>query len=974
MMYIPRFVFPWMLLLLALVPWSIYLGMHVHSLNGSRKALAITFRTIILLCLVFALSGAELVRKNDKLAVFFLLDQSNSIPESLRQETAQWVRNMADTYMTDKDEAGVIVFGSDASIELGIDEKLGLREIQSYVGGEQTDMAAAMRLAMAAFPEGAMRRIVLFSDGNETTGAALEETKLARAAGVAVDVVPLTIGGQQEVRLREVSTPNHANADEPFQVRVVAQAEQDSPATLRVFRRTGEGRQLVATQDVTLQKGDNTFLMTEELTHSGFYEYEAVIETESDTVLANNEGRAFTVVQGEPRVLYVEGDPEHSTYLTPALLAEGLKVDQTDPSGLPGSLAALQNYDVVVLSDVSATDVSADQLKALEAMVRDLGIGLIMIGGPDAFGAGGYMDTPVEKALPVSMDIKQRKVMPQGALALVMHTCEIQNGNAWARDIGIASLNVLSSQDLMGMLGYMYNGGDTWIYPMQLVGDKGYMRGMIVQASTQIGDMPDVTPSLRMAHQALAQSTASVKRVIMISDGDPAAPPTGLLQQMATDGIAVSTVCIAPHSGNDSGMLQSVAQATGGNFYMVTNPNNLPQIFTKEAAVVRKAILNENPFTPQTHHDSELLYGIAGEALPMLQGYVLTSPKESSTVALVSEEGDPVLAHWRYGLGKSVAFTSDVTTRWATDWVSWQHFNRFWAQTVRWATRQMKPSNFRIDTWVADGKGHVRVDAVNDEGKFINYLRPKGVATGPAPDYRRYELGLSQTAPGIYESQFPLNDEGVYMINLTYTTEDGSEGMMVAGLALGYSREYEYNTSNVPLLEQVAAVGGGEVADSMFNPFVHDLVATPSVTPIWHFLVLLATCLLPIEIFVRRVVVPVYAGVLLFMALLRKIPGLGKWMPAPAMRPAPVTGAYGSAAVARRFEGRGEPVSFGIEIRPPIGPTPTATGTGEAAAAAGGATPAAGHSEYTSQLLAAKERAIAKKTRRIAADNEKENP
>src|SRR5690606_10879637 len=129
-MIVPRFVFPWMLLSLVLVPWSIYLGMHVQSLNRARKAVAITLRTIILLCLIFALAGAELVRQSDKLAVFFLLDQSNSIPEETRLQTAQWVRNMADAYMTDKDLAGVIVYGEDASIELGMGETLGLRDIQ----------------------------------------------------------------------------------------------------------------------------------------------------------------------------------------------------------------------------------------------------------------------------------------------------------------------------------------------------------------------------------------------------------------------------------------------------------------------------------------------------------------------------------------------------------------------------------------------------------------------------------------------------------------------------------------------------------------------------------------------------------------------------------------------------------------------------------------------------------------------------
>src|SRR5690606_31273851 len=149
------------------------------------------------------------------------------------------------------------------------------------------------------------------------------------------------------------------------------------------------------------------------------------------------------------------------------------------------------------------------------------------------------------------------------------------------------------------------------------------------------------------------------------------------------------------------------------------------------------------------------------------------------------------------------------------------------------------PTNFRIDTFVQDGKGHVRVDAVDEEGKFINYLRPRGIATGPAPEYRRYELDLAQTAPGIYEAQFPLHDEGVYMLNLSYDTADGGEGMMVAGLALGYSREYEYNTSNIPLLEQMAAVANGNVINETANPFQHNLVASPTVTPMWHFLVMM---------------------------------------------------------------------------------------------------------------------------------------
>ena len=959
MTYFPRFIFPWALLLLLLVPWSIYVAARIRSLGFGRKWTAIALRCVILACLVLALAGAEIVRRNDDLAVYFLLDHSDSVTEDARRFAAQTVRNAADTYMTEHDKAGVIVFGRDASIELKADATLGLRDVQSFVDGSQTDLAAAMRLAMAAFPQGHMKRIVVYSDGNETLGSAIEEAKIARAAGVAVDVVPLRNEERPEVRLKEVAAPAQANADEPFQLRITAHADQDGEAVLRVAQRAGEERRLMPEQRVTLQKGDNTFVLSQELKSAGFFEYDVSIESATDTVQANNVGRAYTVVHGEPRILYIEGDPANSVYLEPALRAEGLQVESGTPGSLPSSLGQLQNYDAVVLSDVSSTDLTSDQMHSLEAMVRDLGIGLVMVGGPHSFGAGGFLDTPVEKALPVDMDIKQRKMLPRGALVLVMHTCEFVDGNAWAREIALASLNVLSSQDLMGGLGYTGQ-GDTWLFPMRPVGDKNYMRQAIRDSSMQIGDMPDTNPSLQMAYDALVNADAAAKRVLLISDGDAAAARGALLGDYKDAGIAISAVCINPHSPSDRHSLERLADATGGQFYFVDDAKNLPQIFTKEAAVVKRGLLVETPFTPQPNNDSELLHGLGETPMPQLQGYVVTSPKENATIALVSHEGDPVLAQWRYGLGKSVAFTSDAANRWAADWLGWEGFNRFWAQAVRWATRELSPSSFHVETGVRDGRGEIRIDAVDPQGKFINFLKPRGVVTGPGPDFARREVELVQTGPGIYETDFPLADAGVYMINLLYDREDGTQGMVPAGLALGYSPEYEFTGTNMPGLEQIAALGGGAIRTPEDNPFRHDLVAAPSVTPIWHWLVIVALCLLPVEVFVRRVVVPfaeLYAPV---AAMLRRIPGIGRIVPKPAARPVPVTGTYSAArAVERTFEaGPSAPPSLGST---PVAGTPATT---EAEAAPAQSKPAAPPSDYTQQLLAAKERAMARKAKR----------
>ncbi len=966
----PRFIFPWALLLLALIPWTIWIGARMRSMSRSRKWVALVLRCLILAALIGALAGAELVRVNDKLAVFFLLDQSNSITEEFRHAAVEAVRQTCQTFMEDNDEAGVIVFGAQPSIEHKIEPKLRLEQVRSYVGGEQTDIAAAIRLAMAAFPQGHMKRMLVYSDGNETAGTALEEIKLARAAGIQVNVAPLDIGQAAEVRVRGVNVPSRVNAEEPFKLQVLVEAEQDCTAILRVYQRMREGKRLLQSAEVTLQEGDNAFLLPQELTEQGFYEYEATIESSADTVFANNVGRAFTVIQGEPRVLYLEADPEHSTRLGRALVEEGLHVVMADLSNLPTTLAGFQDYDAVVLSNVSSTDLTSEQIRSLEAMVRDLGIGLVMIGGPDTFGAGGYYDSAVERALPVNMDIKERKVMPRGALVLIMHTCEIPEGNAWAREIGMASLNVLSSQDLMGALAYLWTGTDDWLFPLQPVGDKRLMQARL--ANPQVGDMPATGPTLQMAYDALIEADAAAKRVVIISDGDAQQPPRKLLKDLADAKITVSTVCISPHSLSDQQSLQIVAEATGGEYYFVQNPTNLPQIFTKEAATVKRGLLIEKEFTPQAQYASEILHGVLDNGLPQLRGYVVTTPKDNAVVPLVSDEADPILAHWRYGLGKSVAFTSDVTTRWAAEWMQWEGFNRFWAQTIRWATRDTAPTPFQVNVRAEAGTGYVRIDAVDEEGRFVNFLRPRGVVTGPAPEFTRSEISLAQTGPGIYEGTFPVDEHGVYMVNLLYTREDGSQGMLPAGLALGYSPEYEYHTSNMPLLEEMAVEGGGTLVSPGDNPFVHDLEASATITPIWHYLVAFAVCLFPIEIFVRRVVVDFWAPLAWFAALLRRLPGIRRFVPAPGTRLRPLTGAYGAMRQVSKT------LVYSVEGTGVLDDVPAIRQRIEAEAASqGGVAEKAGKqrgsTEYTSQLLEAKERALKKRGRTARSDETGEN-
>lgn len=946
-----RFADPWMLLLLLLIPWALYRGLRIKSLNTARRNFTIALRTILLLLIIFAIAGAEWVHRRDRLAVFFLLDQSNSIPDSVRLASTQWIRNYCDTFMTEKDETGVIVFGEDASIELDVEPTLDLGNIQSYVGGEQTDVASAIRLAMAAFPQGYMRRIVLFSDGNETQGAALEEIKLAQADGISIDVVPVHMERPSEVRVEEVSTPQQANTEEPFQLRIVAHADEAGKATLNILRRTGSQRQVLAPQEVQLQPGDNVFLLTQEADQAGFFEYEVRIDSEKDSVRENNVGRAFTTVHGEPRVLYVDANEAEGAHLRDALTREGITVEHTHPGNLPADLAQIQSYDGVILSDVSSTELSPEQLSMLEAMVRDHGIGLTMIGGPNSFGAGGYLNTPVEKALPVSMDIKEKKVLPRGALVAILHTCEFADGNAWAAEIAKAALEVLSSRDLMGALGYLQQ-GDAWLFDLQAVGDKSMMRNTIDSQSRNLGDMPDTGPTLQMAYNALKNADAGVKRAILISDGDPAAPPSSYLSAFKQAGISVSTICINPHSNSDQTMLRNLAKATGGEYYFVNDPRKLPQIFTKEASVVKMGVFREVEFVPQVLHNSEILSGLAATAMPSLKGYVVTFPKDTATVPLVSDEGDPVLAQWRYGLGKAVAFTSDATSRWGANWMNWEGYDRFWSQAVRWSLREITPSEFRVETRREEGYGVVRIDAVDKDGKFINFLRPTGVVT--SPDFKAQNIALTQNGPGIYEGRFPIKDTGVYMVNLSYADANGAQRMIPTGLAVDYSAEYEYNTTNMPLLENLALAGKGRILDETMNPFEHNLVTSANIFPIWHWLAAAAACLLLFEVFVRRVMVSPATIIAPAWRLVHALPGLKRFIPKPPKRAQPVTGTYRAAAQEHDFGTPTEAQSFGTVTAPVETTAPTAMRTVPDAVLQ---EEGKGKTDYTSRLLAAKEKA-----------------
>jgi uncharacterized membrane protein len=840
-----QFTHPYYLLLLppALV-WVIWFAWKSDvQISPWRRWMALGVRIVVLIALVLAIAGLQWRRPMEGMNVFFALDRSDSVP-SPQQEAAKQYINRVSHQKKDVDKAGVIVFGTEASIESSPNTAVDLQKIQAVVGTERTDLAGAIRLATAAFPETGQKRLVLLSDGNENVGDAMSALLAAKPLGVTVDVVPMGVARVNDVSVQRLQVPPKLKKGQSFEVKIFVQADQPTPATVRLYR----NEQYLGEQKVDLSAGKNLFSFPQTLSEAGFYSYDVQVDAPGDPLPQNNRASSFTSVRGEPTILIVSADPEQDRQLAAALKSARLQIRLVGLNDFPGTLAEMQSYDAIFISNLSAGDLGTDRQKLLESAVRDFGVGLVCVGGDQTYAAGGYRGTPLETTLPVSMELDSKKVLPSGAVVLVMHGMEFNNGNQVARECAQGVLAALGPTDEMGIV--LWDGTERWVFPLQKVGDKKALAREI--AGMNQGDLGSFQGVLEQAYEALKKSTANLKHIIVFSDGDPAAPSPQLMQSIVSDRITVSSVMISGHVGPDT--MIWIADHGKGQFYKVDSPNDLPQIFIKETAVILKSAIYEDPFTPQLRAASEVVRGIGASEYPKLLGYVATSPKPRAETPLWTDKGDPLLAHWQYGLGRAVAFTSDAKPRWGKLWMNWDKYRQFWSQIGQWSLRRLENADFTTDVSVDRGEGVINVEALDEQGNFRNFLNLQAIVANPKGE--RQTVRLEQTGPGHYEARFPTKDVGLYMMNLTDIKDGQVRGSQIIGASVNYSPEFNTSEPNLNLLRRLAESGGGKMLDPAMptvNPFLHDRLSTFQPRDLWESLLKFAIILFTVDVGVRRI-------------------------------------------------------------------------------------------------------------------------
>jgi uncharacterized membrane protein len=885
---------------LLLIPpcWLLSLWIARKSLAGGgtvTRWVSLIIRLIVIALLAGTMAEPQWRKESKDVAVTLILDTSESVPSPLQAEVKAFAQAAVSTAKKPDDMLGEVTAAKDAFVQ-SLPSKLTRDLEPQHVGAvDGTNLAAAVRLAIATAPHDAANRILLATDGNQTVGNVLQAAEMAKAMHIPIDVLPIKYKYTSEVLVDREVTPATAREGETMSVKVVLRSLTDTSGRLTIMM---NGQPVDLDPDspgigarIDLKAGLNVKQVQVTALRTGPQKFEAFYEPDpapgggysGDTIMENNRSVSVTFVSGEGKVLVLAEKGPDAEALVKALEEAKIRTDVRPVEQAPQTLTDLNAFDAVVLCNESAYGFTQQLQEQLRQYIHDTGGGLVMIGGPNSFGAGGWIGSPLEDSLPVRLDPPQKRQMPRGALALVIHSVEAPDGVYLGKKVCEVAVNSLSRLDLAGIIEFSWNGQTNWVHKLNPVGD-----GTAIKRSIQglmFGDMPDFTPSLELAYQGLKDADAGQKHVIMISDGDPQSPPTSLLDKYIDARITISCVGVYPHGGVEQTKMKWIAEYTGGRYYYVNTDKGLatiPEIFMKEAQTVRRALIREQggagfPAITITGAD-EAMRGLTG--VPNINGYVVTGEREGLALVSINIKADdpnsavtsdPLLAGWQYGLGKVVAYTSDATTRWNAPWVGWQNYKQFWEQHVRWAMRPAGSANVRV---VTENKGEqtlITVEALDSKGERLNFANFKGRLASPDGG-QGIDIDLKQVGPGRYQGTVPTEKAGVYVMSLRYAAPDEHveggvlEGSVQAAITRPFADEYRTLEDNTPILTQVAEMTGGRVLDdweTVHTPpdlWTREGLTMPVATrSIWLLLAVIGLGLFLMDVGIRRVRVDIPA-------------------------------------------------------------------------------------------------------------------
>ena len=798
-----------------------------------------TLRVTAVALLIGALLGASIPLTSNDISTIFVLDRSDSVGRLGETQGLNASQRAADAAPDDA-RLGVVVSGDGARIEqLLVPTEQVTSLSASTIDGDRSDLAAGLRLASALLPDDSKRRVVIVSDGRATAGDAEAEALQLGERGIPVDYILLEPTSGNDAAVVSINAPSQVDEGARVPLEVVIESTTEQPG-LVTLRRDGEP---VASQDVLLQPGSNRVTFTVDPTDTGLATFTATIDTPDDVRAENDTARTTVDVAGPAEVLLVEGIGGNGDALARALRSSGLDVDVVAARALP-ALEQLIAYDSTVLIDVSVEQLTDQQIDDVATATRQLGRGLVTIGGPQSYGMGAYRNSALEEVLPVISDVLDPQRQRQVAQVMALDTSESMgechcadgfenpagdaggvNKTAIARAGAARAIANLSANDEVGVLAI--DTQERWLIDLQQLPADDVIDSGLAEAVPS--GNTDLSGTLPTAADALRDSNAGLKHIILFTDGFTSQQSLSTMATQAAEireeGITISIVATGEGAAEE---LAKIADAGGGRFYPGRDLTRIPEILVQESILASRQFINEGEYLPIVTDTSPIVDALS-ESPPLL-GFVATTSKPTSrTLLRIGEEEDPLLATWQVGLGRATSWTSDANPRWSQFWVDWDGYVGFWSTLVR--DSFPVNSSGAVRTIVDGDTLRVRAEATPGQGRIE--------ATVTAPNGSSTEVRLREVAPGIFEGTSVADAAGTYAVGVS-SVGDGEPAAIGAALAsVSYAAEYRPGPADEALLRRLSEVSGGRGAIDATDAFAAEgLVSGRRSIPLanWFFL------------------------------------------------------------------------------------------------------------------------------------------
>lgn len=859
---IARSLLPWFLgaLVLVLVA-ELWVSSRARGVSIRQWRWGLGARALIGALLLLTLIDPAIPRTSNDVTTVFVVDVSTSMGTSL-EVARSWVQSaIADA---GQGEWAVVEFASDA--RLGTPVGSASYRPARGVERESTNIARGLRLGESVLTGDTRQRLILVSDGRSNAGDLQAEIERLKTLGVVVDVHTVSIAAATDAAVAGIDVPNTVSSQERFEATVEVLSTISGTAQVELLDEDG----LIERRAVDVSPGSNFVTFSVEAGTAGMHRLTARVSLPGDAVDENNETLNAVEIAGPASVLMVEGLGADGSVVADALESRGLLTETVGVEQLPG-LQELAAHKAVVLVDVSLRDLSDEKVLTIGTYVRELGRGLVVIGGTHSFGLGGYRDTELEALLPVDSEATDALREVGVAEVLLIDTSESMGachcneqgmdgseGGVNKTDISkagaIRAIEALSATDEVGLLAF--TGLPTWVIPLQEFPERSVIEEGVASL-TPFGETR-VIPALRDAAEALRESNKELKHIILFTDGFTTelevgsdfvgAPFAGDLVEevakLAEEGITVSVV------GTGEGAipaLEEVAAAGRGRFYPGRDLNEVPEIFVEETRLASRSYINEGEFYPAVTSTAQAVRDLA--ASPPLLGYVATSPKPTADIQLqVGEFSDPLLASWRVGLGKVTAWTSDGGDKWGAQWAGWEGYADFWSSVVR-------------DTFPLSGAEGEQLRAkIADELMTITLESAEGwpAGTDPVarvgyPDGTSDQVRLDRVSDFEFTATVPARQGGTYAVGVSVDRSDGEPALLSSIAARSFAAEYLPGDPEPQVLSGISdGTGGrGEIRpEQAFDPEGLEPGVSEQRYRWWYLLA--AALLWPFDVALRR--------------------------------------------------------------------------------------------------------------------------